>query len=105
MRRLCGSIATESPWKAYRARMMSHQPQKCDLISLNSVTRGALRGLSRGHRGRDRIQRRAGLRAIGAPSLRHVGPPAATLAAERLGGDAHQIDCVEARSEVRRDAD
>ena len=56
--------------------------------------------LRRGHRSRDRLQRGVGLGAIGAAGLRHVGTAAAALAAERLGGDAHQIDRVEARGEI-----
>ena len=39
------------------------------------------------HRLLDRRERRVGLGAVGAAGLRHVGPPAAALAAERLGGD------------------
>ena len=50
----------------------------------------------------DRGERRIGLRAIGTAGLRHVGPPAAALAAERLGGDPHQIDRIEARGEIVR---
>ncbi len=63
------------------------------------------RALRRGHRSRDRIQRRVGLGAIGTAGLRHVGPPTAALAAERLGGHAHQVDRIEARDQIRRDAD
>ena len=37
--------------------------------------------------------------------MRHIGTPAATLAAQRLGAFADEIDGVEARHEVVRDAD
>src|SRR5512143_2424531 len=57
------------------------------------------------HRLLDRRQRRLGLGAIGSAGLRHVGPAAAALAAERLGTLAHQFDRVEARREVGGDAD
>ena len=45
----------------------------------------------------DRRERGVGLGAVGAAGLRHVGPAAAALAAERLGALAHQIDGGEAR--------
>ena len=45
------------------------------------------------------------LAAVGTAGLRHVGPAAAALAAERLGALAHQVDRVEARREVVGDAD
>ena len=53
----------------------------------------------------DRLERRVGLGAVGPAGLRHVGPAAAALAAERLGALAHQIDGVEARGEIGGDAD
>jgi hypothetical protein len=42
------------------------------------------------HRLLDRRQRRVGLGAVGPARLRHVGPPAAALAAERFRALAHQ---------------
>src|SRR5258707_9266331 len=53
----------------------------------------------------DRLKRRLGFGAIGAAGLRHVGFPAAALAAQDLGGPAHQIDGREPRHEIRRHAD
>ena len=53
----------------------------------------------------DRLERGIGLGAVRAAGLRHVGPAAAALAAERLGALAHQIDGVEARGEIGGDAD
>src|SRR5262249_42420641 len=41
----------------------------------------------------------------GAAGLRHVGPPAAALAAERLGALAHELDRVEPVGEIGGDAD
>ena len=61
--------------------------------------------LSGCERGRDGVERRGGLRAVGAAGLRHVGAAAAALAAERLGATAHQLDRVESRCEVRRHSD
>src|SRR5205814_1862359 len=46
-----------------------------------------------------------GLGAVGPAGLRHVGPAAAALAAERLGTLAHQFDRIEARGEIACDAD
>src|SRR5437764_8181344 len=58
-----------------------------------------------GHRLLDRRQRRVRLGAIRPAGLRHVGPAAAALAAERFGTLAHQFDRVEARREIGGDAD
>ena len=51
------------------------------------------------------VERGLGLGAVRAAGLRHVGPAAAALAAERLGALAHQIDRVEARGQIVGDAD
>src|SRR5712671_1837493 len=56
-------------------------------------------------RRRDRVERGLCLGAVGAAGLSHVGPTPATLAAQRLGAAAHQIDRVEAPHQIRRDAD
>ena len=53
----------------------------------------------------DRGERGVRLGAVGPAGLRHVGPPAAALAAERLGALAHQIDGVEPRREIGGHAD
>ena len=53
----------------------------------------------------DRRERGLGLGAVGAAGLRHVGPAAAALAAERLGALAHEIDGGEARGQIGGDAD
>ncbi len=60
---------------------------------------------SSAERGRDRGQRGVGLGAVRPAGLRHVGPAAAALAAQHLGGLAHQIDRGEPRDEIGRDAD
>src|SRR5215218_11522363 len=67
-------------------------------------TRALERSL-RPERGLDRLQCGIGFRAVGSAGLGHVGPPAAALAAQRLGALANEIDRVEAPSEIRRDAD
>src|SRR6185436_16505271 len=67
----------------------------------NLSTHGALCA----ERGLDRLQCVIGFRAVGPAGLGHVGPPAAALAAQRLGALANEIDGVEAAGEVRRDAD
>src|SRR6476620_313161 len=58
-----------------------------------------------GHGLFDRRQRRVSLGAVGPTGLRHVGPAAAALAAERLGALAHQLHRVETRGEIGGDAD
>src|SRR5262249_61147347 len=55
---------------------------------------------SRPERGLNGGQCGACLRAIGTAGLRHIGPPAAALAAQRLGALADEIDCVESGHEV-----
>ena len=45
------------------------------------------------------------LRRIGTAGLRHIGPAAATLAAQRLGAFAHEVDGVEALDQIVGDAD
>ena len=57
----------------------------------------ALESSLRPERRLDRLERGIGLGAVGAAGLRHVGPAAAALAAQRLGALADQIDGVEAR--------
>src|SRR3979409_2050805 len=61
--------------------------------------------LSSAKRGGDGLKRGVGLGAVGAAGLGHVGFPAATLAAQDLGGLAHQIDGREPHDEIRRHAD
>jgi hypothetical protein len=53
----------------------------------------------------DRGQRRLGASSIGAARLRHVGAPAAALAAERGGAAAHQLDRIEPTGQIWCDAD
>ncbi len=51
-------------------------------------------------RGFDRLERVTGLGAVGAAGLRHVGPAAATLAAQRrLSAFFDQVDGIEAASQ------
>jgi hypothetical protein len=45
----------------------------------------------------DGLERLLGAGAVGTAGLGHVGPAAATLAAKRLGGGAHQVHRIEAR--------
>ena len=56
-------------------------------------------------RGFDGRERGVSLRSVGTTGLRHVRPPAAAFAAERLGALAHQIDGVEAWNEIVGDSD
>ena len=60
----------------------------------------AMNGYAAERGSRSAVERRVGLAAVRAAGLRHVGPAAAALAAERLGALAHQIDGVEARGEI-----
>src|SRR5689334_14117220 len=50
---------------------------------------------SAAERGLDSLQRIGGLGAIRAAGLRHVGPPAPALAAQRLGALLDEVDRVE----------
>ena len=53
----------------------------------------------------DRLESRVSLCAIGSARLRHVGPAAAALAAERRRADLDQVDRVVTRGQVFGDAD
>jgi len=56
-------------------------------------------------RRRHLIEGGLGLRSVGAAGLRHVGPAAAALAAERGGPAPHQLDGVEPAGQIGGDPD
>src|SRR5258708_7407059 len=98
------STISADRWES-KMRVLRRMARTAGMKFLRKRRRGQWPPLCAGHRFFDCRQRRVGLGSVGAAGLRHVGPAAAALAAERLGCHAYQIDRVVARHQVRRDAD